>query len=122
MASRSPQLRLLIMNWKIWYKGGATTEGVSDQDWAEAEADDVVCIAVKLGYNESGIALGETFLGCDWYWMHEGKLYQSLSSSEIPGDWLSHDAPETAVLKRGRWTTDEEMLELTNAMMVWVTE
>lgn len=108
------------MFWKIWYKGGVSYEGSTEEDWAALPDDGVLNIGIRFGRDEYGIMLGEFVSGSDWYWMHEGKIYQSGTSSDTPGEWLPHNAPNGAVLKKGRWTTEEELAAVDAAMLEWV--
>jgi hypothetical protein len=108
------------MNWRIWYNTGETVDGVTPEDWANAPDDGVVGIAVRFGYDKHQAPLGEFLIGSDWYWMYDGKLYQSGTTSEIEGDWLDSGAPAGAVLKKARWTTDEYIVSVNQAMLDWV--
>lgn len=109
------------MLWKIWYKGDLKIEGTTEAEWAAAPTEGVICVAARYGQDPYGIELGAVFSGSDWYWMYEGQLYQSGTSSDTPGEWLPSGAPDGAVLKRGEWTTNEEMNADEAEMMQWVT-
>lgn len=108
------------MNWRIWYQNGQIVDGSTAEDWAASPDDGVVGIAVRFGRRADGIMLGELLIGSDWYWMYNNKLYQSGTTSEIEGDWLDSGAPEGAVLKKARWTTDEHVAAVNQAMFDWV--
>jgi len=108
------------MNWRIWYNTGETVDGSTAEDWDNAPDDGVVGIAVRFGRELDGTMLGELISGSDWYWMYEGKLYQSGTTSEIEGDWLNSGAPEGAILKKARWTTNEHLAAVNQAMLDWV--
>lgn len=88
---------------KIWYID-KTIEGTSLEDWNNAPDDGVIIIYEKFENGYSRVSAGS-----DWYWMMPNEnVYQSGTSSEVAGEYLSHNAPENAVLKKGRWTTDED--------------
>jgi hypothetical protein len=107
--------------WKIWYVGLTTAEGTTPEEWAAAPDDGVLCVAVRFGFNQDGVMLGEVFSGSDWYWMHENCIAQNGACSATPGEWLPHGAPEDAVLKKGRWTDEAEVEQASEQMMAWVT-
>lgn len=108
------------MIWQIWYKGGATVAGTSEQDWKMAPDSGIICVGIQFGRNKNGIMLGEICSGSDWYWMYNGKIYQSGTTSEIVDDWLEHGAPEHAILKKGKWVSDLEMHNTTQDVTNWV--
>jgi hypothetical protein len=108
------------MNWRIWYNTGETVDGSTAEDWDNAPDDGVVGIAVRFGIDDSGRSRGELISGSDWYWMYQDKLYQSGTTSEIEGDWLNSGAPEGAILKKARWTTNEHLAAVNQAMLDWV--
>lgn len=108
------------MQWRIWFKGGEHFDGETAADWAALPDDGVLGIAIVFGKNEYGQTLGELVNGSDWYWMHNEKIFQSGTSSLTLGEWLPHNAPEGAVLKKGRWVTDEEFVAVHSAMLEWV--
>lgn len=109
------------MHWKIWYLGLETIEGETPEQWEQAPNDGVLCIGIRFGLNDDGIPLGEVMSGSDWYWMYNQKLYQSGTSSDIPNEWEPSGAPDGAVLKMGRWTSEEELAQADSEMMEWVT-
>lgn len=108
------------MKWRIWYKGNLHFDGETQADWAALPDDGVIGVAIVFGKNEDGITLGELVSGSDWYWMFEDKIYQSNTSSDIPNEWLPHNAPDGAILKKGRWTTQEELDDIDAQMRDWV--
>lgn len=108
------------MNWCIWYKGNIKVLGETEQDWISAPDDGVIGIAIRFGVDEYSRPLCELISGSDWYWMDGGKIYQSGTSSYTPGEWLPHNAPESAILKTGIWTTDEELAVIENEMTEWI--
>lgn len=110
----------IIMEWRIWYKDNVVYDGADTDDWAALPDDGVIGIAVRFGPNENAIMLGELISGSDWYWIYDGKIYQSGTSSDTPGEWLPHAAPEGAVLKKGRWTSEADLAAIDAAMIEWV--
>jgi hypothetical protein len=108
------------MNWRIWYNTGQIVDGSTAEDWANAPNEGVLGIAIHFGRRDDGVMLGELFSGSDWYWMYEGKIYQSGTSSEIPNEWLEHSAPSGSVLKKGKWTTEEHIDQVSLDMVDWV--
>jgi hypothetical protein len=110
----------MIIAWKIWYKDNIVIEGVTAEDWAAAPDENVVGIAAHFGRNENNIMLGALVSGSDWYWLYDNQIHQSGTSSEIPGEWLAHSAPEGAILKKGSWTSNEEIARVDIEMIEWV--
>jgi hypothetical protein len=110
---------------KIWYANGFvegnSVQGSTFQDWNNAPSDGVLFIYIFFQYDGSGIPLGEVMCGSDWYWMTpDGTLGQSNSSSDVIGEYVPCNAPTDAVVKKGKWVPDEELvqptLELQNLM------
>lgn len=108
------------MNWRIWYKGNQKFDGETQSDWDALPDENVIGIAIRFGKDEYDITLAELVSGSDWYWMRNGKIEQSCTSSDVPDEWLPHNAPEGASLKRGRWTTEEELHQIDSEMQDWV--
>jgi hypothetical protein len=109
------------MTWKIWYVGLQTLEGRTPNEWAIAPEAGVLCVGVKFGFDEWGIMLGAVFSGSDWYWMQNGEIAQSHTSSDTLFEWLPSNAPNGAVLKRGQMTVKEEIAQAESDMIEWVT-
>ena len=109
------------MNWRIWYNDNSVVDGSTEADWSAAPDDGVLGIAVQFGRNNNGIMLGELLIGSDWYWMYQGKLYQSGTTSEIVGDWLPSNSPEGSIEKKARWGSDVQVSNVGNEMLAWVT-
>lgn len=95
-------------------------DGSTPEHWATSPEEGVEGIAIRFGQDDSGRKRGEFISGSDWYWMHNGKIYQSGTSSDTPDVWLDHNAPSGAVLKKGKWTTNEHIEQVRQAMIDWV--
>lgn len=108
------------MHWRIWYKGNVKVDGSTAADWAAAPDDGVIGIVVKFGIDEYQSPLNEWISGSDWYWMYNDNIYQSNSSSDVPGEWLPHNAPAGAVLKTGRWTSEAELAQIDAEMLEYI--
>lgn len=108
------------MDWRIWYNTGEVVNGSTLTDWENAPSEGVLGIAIRFGRNADNIMLGEFVSGSDWYWMYDGKIYQSGTSSYTPNEWLDSGAPDGASLKKGKWTTDVHIEEVNQAMLDWV--
>lgn len=109
------------MRWKIWYAESHTEEGETAEQWDAAPNEGVVCVAVRHGLDESGLMIGDIYCGSDWYWMANGAIEQSNSSSKNKDEWVEHNAPSEALLKKGKWVSDEEMQQTQTETMTWVT-
>lgn len=108
------------MNWRIWYKGNIKIDGVTSEDWANAPDDEVIGIVVRFGNDKYGSPLNEWIYGSDWYWMYDNNISHSGTSSDTPEEWLPHNAPEGAALKKGRWTSEEELVLIDAEMNEWI--
>jgi hypothetical protein len=108
------------MIWKIWYVNNVTVTGYTQEEWASAPSEGVLAITAYYGNDAYGRKLNQIWSGSDWYWMINGQIYQSLSSADEPNIWLENPAPAEAVSKSGKWTTNEEMLAVENAILEWI--
>lgn len=101
------------MSWfKIWYENEEII-GQNFEDWKNAPSEGIVMIYQFFYRDEHNIPYGKIAAGDDYYWMTpDEELGQSLSSSEIKGEWLDCDFPENASVKKGKWVSDERMDEV----------
>lgn len=90
----------MSIKWTVWYDGGRRFDS-SDTRWEDLPDDGVLYVAVKRTQGYMGLC------GSDYYF----------KSGEIVG--MNNDPPEDtlarypgAVLKRGRWTTEDEMRDV----------
>lgn len=91
-----------MLYFKIWYED-KVIQGSSFEDWKNAPSEGVLIVYEKF---EDGT--GRISAGSDWYWMTPDlNVNQSGTSSEIKGEFLSHNAPSNAILKSGKWVSDE---------------
>lgn len=105
-------------NWRIWYSDGYV-DGVTEQDWINAPDDNVQGVGVFFGHDTFGRKLFMTYTSSDWYWMDNGVIVANYESADEVGVWLEHNAPSTAIIKKGRYTTDERIEEVENQMSEW---
>ena len=105
--------------WRIWYTNGYI-DGSSQEEWNAAPDDEVQGVAEFFGYDEYGRKSGAIHSGSDWYWMDNGTICANYASLDEPNVWLEHNAPATAVLKKGRYTTQERIDEVDEQIKNWV--
>lgn len=107
-----------MSTWRIWYSDGYI-DGSTQEEWNAAPYDDVQGVAEFFGYDSYGRKLGAIHSGNDWYWMDNGVISSGPASIDEPGVWLDHNAPPTAVLKRGKYTTQERIDEVDRQIAEW---
>lgn len=101
---------------KIWYVDSTLT-GKTFEDWKNAPEDGVLAV-----YEKFDDGTGRMSAGSDWYWMlPDENVYQSGTSSFVKGEYLSHNAPADAILKKGKWVTDERMQEVLDEILILIT-
>lgn len=98
-----------MYSWKIWYSNNITIEGITLEDWQNAQEEGVVGIVEFFGYSEDGVKLSKIHMGSDWYWFHNGTISQTLSSHPSIGFWFENTAPLGAISKKGQYVSDEFM-------------
>lgn len=108
------------MNWRIWYIDGIV-DGSTPDDWNNAPSENVLAIAVFYGLDSHGTKLQEVYNGSDWYWMYNGNIYQNGKSTYTKNFWVDNPAPTGAVSKKGKYTTDEQMNEVCNLQLEWIS-
>ena len=108
-----------ILAWKAWYSGGRAFCSTGT-DWADLPDEGVLGIVVVL--DEFGPAsdnrLHKFVSGSDLYWMVDLLGHPTICQG-------SHeDKPEKrypgAIIKKGVWTSDEEMQRVNIEMAEWV--
>lgn len=109
-----------MITWRIWYIDGYI-DGVTQEDWNAAPDDGVLGVTALFAYGEAGCKLTGTFYSSDWYWMDNGVISANYESADEVGVWVDHNAPSTAVLKRGRYATQERIDEVEQQMTAWVS-
>lgn len=99
------------MSWTIWYEEDKV-HGTTAEEWQQAPSEGVVAV-YELFDNSKGYNIGRISNGSDWYWMTpDGEVGHSGTSSDIPDEWLELDAPDSALLKKGKWVTNERLAEV----------
>lgn len=83
--------------WRVWYDGGRVFSS-EDTAWGDLPADGVQHVAVYLGPGRRDMA------GCDYYFK-AGEVIGA--NNDNPGD-IAKRYPGASI-KRGRYTTDEEL-------------
>lgn len=93
---------------KIWYIDKEIV-GYNIDDWSKAPYDDVLVIVEYFG-DMNGIPLKRITNCSDWYWMTpNGNVHGNGISYEDKHDWwVECEFPTDAIVKRGKWTTDEQ--------------
>jgi hypothetical protein len=106
-----------VIAWKAWYRGGVAYCSTG-KTWAELPDDGLLGIVVLFDdLSPSGERLHRFISGSDLYWMVEleGRITICQGQHE--------DRPEKrypgAVIKRGAWTSDEEMQRVNAEMARW---
>lgn len=96
----------------IWYDDHIRT-GQTPEDWAAMPEDGVVAIYEFFFRGEDGIPRAQMHSGSDWYWLGpDGRIGENGASTMKFGEWMEHDAPEGAILKRGAWVSSERLAEV----------
>jgi hypothetical protein len=107
-----------VLAWKAWYRGGQAFCSTG-REWDELPDEGVLGIVVLFDETGPGsnIPLRRMVSGSDLYW-----------ACEIDGHWTicqgaHEDRPEKrypgAIIKRGVWTSDEEMQRVNDEMRDW---
>lgn len=109
-----------MKRWRIWYNNNVVIECDNEQEWADAPELGVQAVYQFEGYDRHGSRLGTMFQGSDWYWMYDGKMYDSADSSDEIGVWLPNPAPEGAICKRGLYLTEQEHKQIMNNIGDWL--
>jgi hypothetical protein len=109
------------MVFRIWYADETMIEGNSEADWIAAPDNGVVMVAVYYGNDEYGRKLGKFLNGADWYWMYQGDFYHNNYSTMDINFWVDNPAPEGAISKSGKWTTEEYMDDVVNLALEWLS-
>lgn len=97
--------------WRAWFKGGARYDSRSSR-WREIPDEGCLLFVVYMGEKTKmgGYPYRKIVSGGDWYWMDEGGMIHCSDTHDNMGQWV--DPPEVDGLKRGIWTTDEEMTDV----------
>ncbi len=101
---------------KIWYADGSEFIGRTMADWQRCPDEGVVYI---FEYN-SMLNVGRYNSASDWYWIHPDKGVGCSNSSTWEVDvWEELNLPEgCGNPKKGKWTTDKHMLEVSDEAKV----
>ena len=107
-----------VLAWKAWYRGGQAYCSTG-REWASLPDEGV--LAVVVVFDEccptSGVQLRRMISGSDLYWTCEIDGHETFCQG-------SHeDKPRRrypgAIIKRGIWTSDEEMQRVNEEMKDW---
>jgi hypothetical protein len=109
------------MVFRIWYADETMIEGNSEADWIAAPDNGVVMVAVYYGNDEYGRKLGQFLNSSDWYWMCNEDISHNCYSTMERDVWVENTAPEGAITKAGKWTTDEHMDAVVNLAVEWLS-
>jgi hypothetical protein len=96
-----------IIGWRAWYTGGRTFDSATTE-WEDLPDDGVVLIMLYQDVRDSSnFFLRRGMSGADYYFK-SGDIYGSgFHDDEIPRRYPG------ASIKRGKWTTEEEMYAVT---------
>lgn len=100
-----------VVAWKAWYRGGQSFCSPGTE-WEDLPNEGVIAVAIRF---DNG--MHRVMTGSDYYWMVEilGKttfcqgLHEDKPAERYPG----------ASIKRGVWTSDEEMQQILQEMADW---
>jgi hypothetical protein len=105
------------MIWRIWYADGSVVDGSTLTEWSDYPSLGVVAVYQFFDV-KNGIVFGNSFSGCDWYWMTSDELIDSNRESlDGPNEWADFTAPEGAVIKKAAWTTDDYMNKVNSEIL-----
>jgi hypothetical protein len=109
------------MTWfKIWYEDTEVI-GNSLSDWQNAPIDGVITVYEFFYRDEHGTPYARVSSGSDYYWMTpDEQVGQSCSSSEEPGVWLDCEFPIDAIVKRGKWVSEERLDQVLQETLLMV--
>jgi hypothetical protein len=97
-----------VVRFKVWYVGGASTEGESFADWQALPDDGVLSVML---WHEDGTR--RVMQGNDFYFATPGGVY---GHNDHPQQETERRYPGASV-KRGMWTTDEIMEKVSQEAM-----
>jgi hypothetical protein len=110
-----------MVSFRIWYVDGTIIDGNSESDWIAAPDNGVAMVAAYYGNDEYGRKLGQFLSGSDWYWMFENDLYHNSYSTYEVDFWVDNPAPEGAISKKGKWTTEENLENIVLLAIEWLS-
>jgi len=101
-----------IISWRVWY----TDDRVFDSEtttWDKLPADGLLLVRLYLGTKGCSREMG----GCSLYWRQETDkgviyAYDNAENAIIPQECWDNN-----LVKRGVWTTDQEMADVREAAM-----
>lgn len=110
-----------VQEFVIWYTDRQET-GRNLDDWSNMSDDGVVAVYEFFGRPEDGIPRAMSWVGSDWYWMlSDGtRLGSNDESTMVVDEWTEHHAPPGAILKRGRWVSQERMDEVNAQLLEFI--
>jgi len=105
-----------MYSWKIWYENEIIT-GTTIQEWIDAPSEGVLGV-VQHKELYKGHKSASVHSGGDWYWMLPNGVVQNTSDSTYTIDyWVPCPAPPEAITKKGKWTANENMLQVSKEMI-----
>jgi hypothetical protein len=107
-----------MIRWRAWYRGGQDFES-ADTKWEDLPSDGMLMAVILLDeYSEGGVRYRRIMMGSDWYWLCELEGRITLCENNETPDKILERYPD-AVLKRGAWTSDEEMERVKKVAYEW---
>jgi hypothetical protein len=98
-----------VAAWRAWYTDKRVFESTKT-NWTDLPAEGVLCIRLYYG---SGGGRGRFMSGSDLYW-NDGDIY---AHDDVAAAIIRDGLEEAGQVKRGRWTTDDEMAWANQSMM-----
>jgi hypothetical protein len=107
-----------VLTWKAWYRGGQAY-CATGHEWADLPDDGVLGVVVVFDEKSPGteVQLRRFVSGSDLYWACEIDGHFTICQ----GAWEDkpHKRYPGAEIKKGVWTSDEEMQRVNDEMKDW---
>ena len=105
-----------VISWKAWYRGGQAYCSTG-REWADLPDDGVLAVVVIFDEYSGKVQLRRMISGTDFYWTCEIDGHETFCQG-AHDDFPEHRYPG-AIIKRGVWTSDEEMQRVNEEMANW---
>jgi hypothetical protein len=107
-----------VIAWKAWYRGGQAYCSTG-REWADLPDDGVLAVVVIFDEScpTSGVVLRRMISGTDLYWVCEIDGHRTFCQGAHE-DFPAKRYP-SAIIKKGVWTSDEEMQRVNEEMKDW---
>jgi hypothetical protein len=107
-----------MIRWRAWYRGGGVFDS-EETEWADLPDDGLLIVAILFNeYSRGGERYRRIMMGSDWCWLCELEGRWTLCEGNETKEEILERYPD-AVLKRGAWTSDEELDRVRTESLEW---